>query len=214
MKKIISYIKESKSQILVLSEYRNNKKGTEIRKYLLDLGYCFQAVSLNNSAVNSVLIASKIAFNSTIYSDIDPEYSANLILAEFSFFRLFGCYLPHKKKHVLFDFLLSETASGIPSIITGDLNSGINGIDQKGKSFWYEDEMIDLHKQGLKDSFRLIQKDVKEYSWYSHQGNGYRYDHYLVDEKLEAIVKDCYYDHESRESGLSDHSAMYLQLGV
>jgi len=98
-------------------------------------------------------------------------------------------------------------------IIAGDYNTGINHVDQVGKSFWYEDELIKLKKNGYVDAFRHIHGDIKEYSWYSHQGNGYRYDHTYVDEALIPIVKDCYYLNSWREEKLSDHSPMVLELG-
>ena len=102
----------------------------------------------------------------------------------------------------------------MPCVIAGDLNSGINGLDQKGNSFWYEDDLKTLDKKGIKDVFRIINGDVKEYSWYSHQENGYRYDHFLADEKLIPVIKSCYYEHSVREAKISDHAPMILELGL
>lgn len=213
LKKIRTYLNLSGAKILVLSEFRNNMSGLNLRHSLLLNGFRFQAVSHAKMDANSVLIASKLPFNSALFPNSDAEYSANVIMAEFDVFQLYGCYLPHKKKHKLFDLLLNQTKEGKPAIITGDLNSGINGLDQKGDSFWYEDEMKALHEQGMKDAFREKNGDVKEYSWLSPQGNGYRYDHFLVDEALVPVVKACYYDHEVIEDKLSDHSAMFLEMG-
>lgn len=210
---IRSLINESGAKIVVLSEFRNNMSGLKLRNSLLLNGFRYQAVSSAKADANSVLIASKLPFNSHLYIDIDKEYAANVIMAEFAAFNLYGCYLPHKKKHKLFDFLINEAQKEKPIIIAGDLNSGINGVDQKGSSFWYEDEMKKLDKLGVKDAFRAKHGDVKEYSWYSHQGNGYRYDHTLVDETLLPIVKNCFYYHKVREDKLSDHSVMVLELG-
>lgn len=214
IKQILAYINYSSFDIITLSEFQNTNKGTAIRKYLLEQGFAFQAVSRNNSSKNSVLIASTIPFNSTIYKDIDPEYSENIILAEFAEFRLFACYLPHKKTHQLFDHLIDVANRGLPCIIAGDLNSGINGLDQKGKSFWYEDDLLTLDRNGIIDIFRVKNGAVKEYSWYSHQGNGYRYDHILADEKLIPVISACYYEHAVREAKISDHSPMILELDM
>ena len=213
LKGIKSYINQSTAQIVVLSEFRNNMSGLNLRHSLLLNGYRYQGVGSAKSDANSVLIASKLPFNSHLYIDIDTEYAANVIMAEFAAFNLYGCYLPHKKKHKLFSFLIEEAQKEKHIIIAGDLNSGINGVDQKGSSFWYEDEMKMLDKLGVKDAFRAKHGDVKEYSWFSHQENGYRYDHTLVEEALLPIVKDCFYDHQVRENKLSDHSAMILVLG-
>ena len=98
-------------------------------------------------------------------------------------------------------------------IVAGDYNTGKNYIDQKGNSFWYTAELENLEKVGMKDAFRHVYGDEEEFSWYSHQGNGFRYDHTYISEGLLPIVKDCYYPHEYRIDGLSDHSPMILELG-
>ena len=131
----------------------------------------------------------------------------------FDAFDVYGMYLPHKKKHVLFDFLIEEAQLAQPSLMVGDMNSGKNGIDQKGNSFWYEDKLKVLESHGYTDAFRNIHGDVREYSWYSHQGNGYRYDHSYVSKDLIPVIKDCYYIHEWREQNLSDHSPMIVEIG-
>jgi len=200
---------ERGSSIIVLSEFRNNPNGEIIRNSLLKSGYIFQYSGHAPREVNSVFIGSKVPCSFSHFPDVDANYPGNLIAARFEPFDLYGMYLPHKEKHYWFDFLLQAEH---PSIIVGDLNSGINGLDQKGNSFWYEDELKELHNKGFLDAFRHIHGPVKEYSWYSHQGNGYRYDHTLVDRSLLPVVKDCFFIHDWREDGLSDHSPMVLQL--
>lgn len=65
----------------------------------------------------------------------------------------------------------------------------------------------------MSDAFRFVNQDVEEYSWYSHQKNGYRYDHIYIDNSLKPIVKNCFYNHSWRVEKLSDHSPMFLELG-
>jgi len=212
--KIVRAIEKEKPLILVFSEFRNNTNGKTILKSLKKLGYDFHLFPETSSQKNSVLLASKVEFLGSWFPKCDPNYPHSIVKAEFDSFELYGCYLPHKKKHVLVPFLQEEIEkSKKPSIIVGDLNIGINGIDQKGNSFWYQDELDDLFKIGMLDAFRLIHGEVKEYSWYSHQGNGYRYDHSYVQELLKPVVKDCYYLHSYREQKYADHSPMVLELG-
>ena len=94
----------------------------------------------------------------------------------------------------------------------GDFNTGKNFIDQKGDSFWYTSELKDLEEAGMVDGFRHVHGDVESYSWFSHKGNGYRYDHIYVSKDLLPLVKQCDYIHEARENKLSDHSPMILEL--
>jgi len=46
-------------------------------------------------------------------------YNHHLICAEFEAFKRFGVYLPHKKKHKLFDLLQAEVLGQKPSITLG-----------------------------------------------------------------------------------------------
>jgi len=94
----------------------------------------------------------------------------------------------------------------------GDFNTDKNFIDQKGDSFWYTKELKELKKSGMVDAFRHVHGDVESYSWYSHQGNGYRYDHIYVSEELLPVIQNCDYLHRARENKLSDHSPMFLGL--
>jgi len=206
-------LQKENAEIVVLSEYRNNDSGIRLRLNLLRMGYRFVNVSAAKSNDNAVAIFSKLPCNHFLYAQADEDYPHNVVCSEFDAFDVFGVYLPHKKKHKLFDFLLEEMPKGKPSILVGDYNTGKNHIDQKGNSFWYTDKIVALEKLGYVDAFRHIHNDIKEYSWYSHQGNGYRYDHTYVHESLLPIVKDCYYLHSWREDGLSDHSPMVLVLG-
>jgi len=201
------------AQVVILSEFRNNSSGEKIRSLLLRSGYRFQNVSAAKSDVNSAAIFSKLPCNHFLFPNADENFPHNILCSEFEAFKVYGMYLPHKKKHTLFDFILETIKDEKPAILAGDFNTGINHVDQKGKSFWYTDKMDALAKADHIDAFRHIYNNVREYSWYSHQGNGYRYDHTYINASLAPIVKDCYYIHEWRENKLSDHSPMVLELG-
>ncbi len=212
--KILEALKTENPYILVLSEYRNNKTGILLKKELDKLGYTHQIIPETSRQKNTVLLASKIDFTGSWFPHSDPTYAHSIVKAEFDAFEIYGCYLPHKKKHVLLPFLQQEIKrSEKPSIIVGDFNIGINEIDQKGTSFWYQDELHALFDSGIVDAFRLIHGDLKEYSWYSHRGNGYRYDHTYIQSILSDIVKECFYLHSYREQKYSDHSPMILRIG-
>ncbi len=212
VKEILKFIKDAKAQVVVLSEFRNNKNGVYLRHKLLEQDFSFQFVSLSSGDTNSVLIASKLPCNSKLFVDRKMEYDHAVIGVEFPAFRLYGVYLPHKKKHKLFDLLQEELKGEKPSILLGDYNTGFNHIDQKGDSFWYTDELRRLDKIGMKDAFRFLHADVEVYSWYSHQGNGYRYDHIYAHQDLLPLIKECDYIHDARLQKWSDHSPMFLKF--
>ena len=210
--KIAQYIVRSGASIIHLSEYRNNKNGIQLRTLLLRAGYRFQFVTAAPGSENSVFIASTLPADLTL-CPLPLEHRHKYIEVNFGAFRIMGLYMPHKKQHKLFHLVENQIRqSNTPAMIVGDLNTGKNFIDQKGDSFWYTEAFDHLLSIGFIDGFRYFHPKKSEYSWYSHQGNGYRYDHILIDKRLLPIVGDCYYLHESREQGLSDHSAMLLEL--
>lgn len=212
--RVMKALQEINAHVVVLSEFRNNASGMKLRQQALALNYRHQFVSHAKQADNSVIILSKLPGNSQLFPTSDPTYSQNILRIEFDAFAVYGMYLPHKKKHQLFDFLLQQIQSdALPAVLCGDFNSGINYVDQKGNSFWYEDEFKALLDTGCQDAFRALQGDVSEYSWYSHQGNGYRYDHTLVSDDLLPVVSNCYYLQSYREAKVSDHAPMVLEIG-
>jgi exodeoxyribonuclease III len=211
---IVSYIAQLKPTVCILSEYHNSESGALLRSGLLHHGYRHQFVTQARKEENSVFIASLLPCTNEFYPNADPIYANNIMTVHFSAFSLMGVYLPHKKEHVLFDFILDTVKnSSQPYIITGDYNSGKNGLDQDGNSFWYEEKLEAFEENNYLDVFRHIHGNVKEYSWYSHQGNGYRYDHAYAHASLLPIVTETKYIHEWRIAKLADHSPMWLKLG-
>jgi exodeoxyribonuclease-3 len=69
-----------------------------------------------------------------------------------------------------------------------------------------------LCKHGFVDAFRHFHPGEKEYSWFGHTGNGYRFDHIFVTRSVLPFLQTCSYIHKPRLGKLSDHSAMVLQM--
>jgi exodeoxyribonuclease III len=204
----------SKAHILVLSEFHNQKDNKIIEQSLAQQGYIYQYFTQATGHNNTVFIASQLPGIQQLYPEADLGFSQNIQALRFSALGVMGVYLPHKKKHNLLPFLTETLAADtLPFIITGDYNTGHNYIDQKGDSFWYTDQLKALEASGYTDAFRYVHGAVETYSWYSHQGNGYRYDHTYVHQSLLPLVKDCYYLQDWRLQKLSDHAPMLLHLG-
>jgi len=211
---ILKYLLTKKTDIIVLNEFKNNTQGITIRSKLLQNGYLHQIVSAATSDLNSVLIASKIPCGSQLINKEECNFPQAILIGEMEVFDVYGVYLPHKKKHNCFEAILEKLKERErPAVICGDYNTGKNYIDQKGNSFMYSQFLTKFEKLNFQDAFRLIHNDKEEYSWFSHQGNGYRYDHTYVSEELVPLVRDCYYDQTAREEKFSDHAPMFLELG-
>jgi exonuclease III len=211
---IVETITKANAHVLVLSEYRNNPRGEEIIRRLKSAGFSQFQTTDSAANENSVIIASRLPFQAQGFSDRVVAYPHAMICAEFSAFDVYGMYLPHKKKHTWFDVILDRIALDKPCILTGDFNTGKNFIDQSKNSFWYTEKLEAIEEIGYVDAFRHMHGDVREYSWYSHQGNGYRYDHTYVHPAIAPLISDCRYDHESRQANHSDHSPMILDLEI
>ena len=211
--KIIGVLQKAKPTVIILSEFHNNVQGQHIIKALHSLGYhcyCHPEVS---PTTNTVMMASLLPCKVHLHAASDPVFAYNILSLEFEIFEIYGVYFPHKKKHALFQYILHKLGASKPAIIAGDFNAGINGIDQSGNSFWYEADMLALPKIGYIDCYRQLHGDTKTYSWYSHQGNGFRYDHTYMHVSLVPVLRQCYYLDDVRTNGFSDHAAMVLELG-
>lgn len=209
---IVESLVNSGAHIIVLSEFRNNRSGKLIKELLHKAGFKYQCGTQASPNQNSVFIASKVEGQFRSFRQYDEGFPDNVLAIDFEAFSLYGMYLPHKKKHTLFDLLIDEVQRTPPAVLVGDFNSGKQFVDQKKSSFWYSEKLDQLESSGVHDAFRHFRKNVREYSWYSHQGNGYRYDHTYVSELLLPVLSDCYYLHDWRERRLSDHSPMVLEI--
>jgi exonuclease III len=65
---------------------------------------------------------------------------------------------------------------------------------------------------GFCDLWRQRYPDGREFSWYSHRGNGFRIDHAFLSPALAKRAGTVRYSHAERLAGLSDHSALILEL--
>lgn len=214
MNSIISVLEKESADVLILTEYRNNKVSELLKSSLKDFGYNYQYTIDTEPRVNSVLIATKIEFLSETFEELG-EHRNRVIKLQNSVYTIFGCYFPlnkHKKK--VFEFLLAQIEKNKDQniIIAGDYNTGKHYIDEKGATFFHSNYLEEFENKGLFDVWRELNPTKKEFSWYSNAGNGFRLDHFFIQEKLKDNVIDCYYKHSYREDNFSDHSLMTLEL--
>lgn len=99
-----------------------------------------------------------------------------------------------------------------PCVLIGDLNAGRHHIDEAGATFTCTRLMGELAAMGYIDAWRAVHAEKREFSWFSHEGEGFRIDHAIVSGALKNRVKACWYSHSEREQNLSDHSVMVLDL--
>ena len=99
-------------------------------------------------------------------------------------------------------------------VVLGDFNAGRHGADEAGATFSCTRCLGELAAMGYTDAWRTANGERREYSWYGHDGAGFRIDHAFVSGPLKGAVRRCEYSHRERSTGLSDHSAMLLELAT
>lgn len=105
----------------------------------------------------------------------------------------------------------AEAHIGTKTVIIGDLNTALDE-DCQGDPIREAVYMKRLLKAGWVDAWRQCNKDVSEYSWFSHRANGFRLDHCLVSPMLAGSVVSSSMRHDVRNERLSDHSMLVVDL--
>ena len=217
IKDIIEVLKDNiQTDILVLTEFRNNSNKEILLSSLEKMGYAFFYMPKSEPKINTVFIATKKNYNVEYFEEL-KEHKQRVVKIKASNFSIYGCYFPQQKlKKEVFEFLLNQIQI-YPNeniIITGDLNTGKHYLDEKGASFYCSEYFDKLEQKGMIDAWRLSYADNKEYSWYSNAGNGFRLDHFFISKSIKEKVTKCFYKHNYRERKISDHSFMSLEIKI
>jgi exodeoxyribonuclease-3 len=215
---LADWIVAKSPNVVVLPEWRNNDSGQRIRKILTDNGLTTIAAARGKSRLNSVLLA---AIDFTESWEVTPANTTagDLILIEITKrVRILGCYFPQRQAKAPFFQQCIEVASknrDAPFVMTGDFNTGRNDLDieDTGTPFYCADRFEALGGVGLIDLWRARHGDRREWTWRS-PANGFRIDHAFGNE---AFIKRfpafrCEIDHSPRLAGLTDHSAVVLEV--
>lgn len=218
---IVDALRPYEADILVLTEFKNNARGDELCGKLKEFGYGHMAAPKAEPNLYTVLVAGREPFEAVTFPGemSDPElgdFSKSIMLAKFTGLNVFGSYFPgSERKRPVLDFLLNLDGSYLQnnSLIMGDFNVGLHGLDEAGATFIGADQFQALLDKGWIDAWRSRNPEVREFSWYSKgYNNGFRLDHTFVTPSLDARIKDVRYEHKERERKVSDHSIMLVDF--
>lgn len=226
--KITNELLNHNADIIVLTEFQDNKNGDEIRDILYNNGYIYEAynkslkdikISQKKTVdINSVFICSKLPiknFNAIPLQD-NEERIIQVIINDI---HLYAMYFPQNQaKKPLFNFMydLMSKTTDTPILFLGDFNTGNNLLDKetsKASPFHCEKEFNDILNHGYIDVWRYFNGSSREYTWYSPK-NGFRIDHCFIHKKHSKLLNRCYYVHEPRIEKISDHSMMIIELNI
>jgi exodeoxyribonuclease-3 len=215
---IVKILMKHDTDCVILTEC-NQKSVSHLTRELPTLGYSQSAHTNPEGRDYGIVIASKTALEPVI-SDCGKVHPVRWQCVNFSNFavRVLGVHIPNfadKKwnKVAFWDDVLEFAHENLSSdaIIMGDFNTGL-AVDCTGVPFKCQDKFQRLLSLGWQDARRSVHPDVREYSWYSHAGNGFRVDQVFVSPSLISRVVDCFYSHEERLNKLSDHSPLLIEL--
>jgi exodeoxyribonuclease-3 len=229
MPRIVLTLLEHSPDVMVLTEFRVHTGG-QIAGVLADHGWRHQASTSPPQGVNGLLVASRTPLRTVQPSGNSPTApglkdhevvrSRRSIEVEFTGLdmALAGVHIPCDGKglgrEAVFQHIVGAARRRRDQsfILLGDFNAGRHGADESGSTFTCTRCLGELAAMGYTDAWRTSNGGKREYSWYGHDGAGFRIDHAFVSGPLKGAVRRCEYSHRERSSGLSDHSAMLLEL--
>ncbi len=219
---------EHRADIVILSEWRQ-RTGGQIAGVLHDHGLCHQVHTQPGDGVNGVLVASRWEVNQRVPTITVPGSIAKRSLSlRYMEVDLADVGLTIGAVHIPCDgpgrraviAAMVETARrqrDSACIVMGDMNAWRGELDADGTVFGVDRPSGEiglgrLASLGYVDAWRAAHPQEREYTWLSHDGAGFRIDHAHVSRALADRVRRCDFSHEERGSGLSDHSALVLEI--
>jgi exonuclease III len=218
LSRIVAAIVQHEADVLVLSEYRGGESGERLRAALAAIGYVHVTAATPPSGGNGVLIAARQPFDDGgPLTDAVPE-PYRIVRAYFGALRIYGVYMPNLLKKVPYWEALIAALAAEPlqaeALAIGDFNTCRAYVDEPGAIDSCAHFMDGVAEIGFCDLWRRNYPDGREFSWYSTRGNGFRIDHAFLSPALAGRAGAIRYSHDERTSGLSDHSALLLDLDV
>lgn len=212
---ILRCLAEYRPDVLVLVEFRQGQGGDRLRGELSQHGLSEHAIATAGPKQNSVLIAARKSFETMTLPGIEDGDAHRVVGVSFGELDLFGFYFANGEKKIpLWRSLLTAAPSLLmrPTLLIGDFNTGRHRMDEKGATFWCAKDFETLLLAGMIDGWRHFHGDATAATWFSSYGNGFRLDHAFVSPLLLPRLKSVEYSHIERESKVSDHSLLLVEL--
>ena len=218
---IVLALLDHDADVVALSEYRPSRGGS-IRGVLAHHGYAHQLCTDPPARTNGLLLASRLPLGLIPHPEppkgLTHRFIAGRLGPPDSPTNLLIVHIPEvrrsTKKPAAWRFLLDRARElrDHPTVVLGDLNTGRHRLDEQGQTFTCTALLGQLETMGYVDAWRLLHPENKEFTWFSHEGGGFRIDHAHVSEPLLPRLLAARYSHTEREGGLSDHSALAVDL--
>ncbi len=209
---------EHGADVIVLTEYRRTTGG-QIGGVLADHGLCHQFSTDPPKGCNGILIASRapVALAEQPVGAATARRLAEVAIPDLGF-GLAGLHIPPDgpgpSRETVFQTAVAaaKRRRDEPFVLLGDFNAGRHRMDEDGETFTCTRLLGQIATYGYVDAWRACHPETREFTWYSHEGSGFRIDHAFLSAPLAPRLQSCHFSHRERESGLSDHSALVVTL--
>jgi exodeoxyribonuclease-3 len=215
LERIAQAIALHQADVLVLTEYRSGEAGKRLRAVLRDQGFVWLSPVEPPGICNGVLIATRVRPGSIAHVTEHVPEPWRMLTVTIDRVRVFGIYMPNLKAKIPYWEALIEASrshSRRHALAIGDFNTCRAFVDEPGATDRTALFMDRILASGFRDVWRDRFPDGREFSWYSHRGNGFRVDHAFVSSPLALRIGDIRYSHAERAIGVSDHSALLLDI--
>ncbi len=230
----VEWLKEEKPDIVGLQEIKINDVARAKEEFDF-AGYNEYWHHAKRPGYSGTAVLSKIEPISVSRGDWDDE--GRVITLEFEKFYFVNCYFPNSQHELArLDFkeefnkkwlaYIKKLEEKKPVVTCGDFNVAHQEIDlarpkdNVGNPGFTNEERAWADKflqHGLIDTYRLINGDKVQYSWWSYRmaararNIGWRIDYFLVSEKLKKNIKDAFI-HDTQMG--SDHCPVGIVLEI
>ena len=200
--------------VAVITEYRNGPAGAKIKNVLELAGLPYFSSVSTPAKLNTVLLCSRTPFEERRLDSLGDE-AHRCSWARVQGRNILGFYFPqNREKAKVFDAICALDPSVLEeqSLLIGDFNTGRHFLDEREKTFYCAEYFDRLQDLGWIDAWRSRNEEAREFSWFSNVGNGFRLDHAFASSGLNKRIESVVHNHNVREAGLSDHSAMIVDV--
>lgn len=235
---LLTWLRKRSDDVLVLSETRPGRGHDVILETLRDSAYAVQDSNPTPTG-RGVLVASRVPLSSPYqdpYRGLDGRAVSVLVQTESDPVEIVGVYAPSsppdgvprkpdsvERKRDWLDRFTARLEESWPaprcqgSMCIGDFNVIPPDHQPRYKSFQkFEYEFFSrlITRFDMRDVAPASPSGRYEHTWRNHNGDGYRFDHALVDLRLRERVASFEFVHETRSQRISDHSALAISLNI
>ena len=228
--KQIDWIEKRTEDIFILTETKNSKGCNYLEEYFKDrkgIQKYYTCFPKNQNGNLGVMLISKWSINSVdLCFDAESEFYGRIINAEIQHIKnkinIMGIYVPSRdkteekirRKRFFIETLLDYVKTKPIDIVCGDFNILDRFHEPQYKTFfgWEYDFYDQLQELKYLDAYKHFNPLYNEHTWVGRTNNGYKYDYFFVSDKLKEYLDSCKYVHETRNTKLTDHSAVKLNI--